>query len=124
MLAVDVVDRRVVAGAEPAGLLPFPTAGPERASTVTEGVAEAPLVGGNLALLAATLARVVAGGLAPGAGGSAVRVRPGADRAAGTSAGKRSSARRILDARFATGELSASEYEHRRAVLSEGEEES
>jgi muramoyltetrapeptide carboxypeptidase len=36
-------------------VLPFPDDGPERAETVAGGVAEGPLVGGNLALIAATL---------------------------------------------------------------------
>ena len=39
---------------EPAGVLPFP-AGEDRAETVAPGVAEGPLVGGNLSLVAATL---------------------------------------------------------------------
>jgi muramoyltetrapeptide carboxypeptidase len=47
--------RRVVAGPGPAGRLPFPDAGPRRAETGRPGVAEGPLLGGNLALLAATL---------------------------------------------------------------------
>ncbi len=38
---------------EPAGVLPFPAAGPDRARALVGGVAEGPLVGGNLALLAA-----------------------------------------------------------------------
>jgi muramoyltetrapeptide carboxypeptidase len=46
---------RVVARSVPAGVLPFPDDGPERAETVADGVAEGPLVGGNLALIAATL---------------------------------------------------------------------
>jgi muramoyltetrapeptide carboxypeptidase len=37
------------------GILPFPADGPARATTITAGAVEAPLVGGNLALLAATL---------------------------------------------------------------------
>jgi muramoyltetrapeptide carboxypeptidase len=45
---------------EPAGLLPFPSAAPGPGTTVTGGVAEGPLVGGNLSLLAATLATSVA----------------------------------------------------------------
>ncbi|HEV2148643.1 MAG TPA: LD-carboxypeptidase [Longimicrobiaceae bacterium] len=44
---------RTVARAEPAGVLPFPAGGPARADTLAGGVAEGPLVGGNLALLAA-----------------------------------------------------------------------
>lgn len=40
---------------EAAGLLPFPDGHAERAETVIGGVAEGPLVGGNLSLLAATL---------------------------------------------------------------------
>lgn len=44
---------RVVARPEPAGVLPFPAGGAQRAETVAAGVAEGPLVGGNLALLAA-----------------------------------------------------------------------
>jgi muramoyltetrapeptide carboxypeptidase len=46
---------RVVAEAEPAYELPFPDEGPERARTLAGGVAEGPLVGGNLSLLSATL---------------------------------------------------------------------
>jgi len=38
-----------------AGVLPFPESGPPRAETVSAGRAEGPLVGGNLALIAATL---------------------------------------------------------------------
>ncbi|HET8656160.1 MAG TPA: LD-carboxypeptidase [Longimicrobiaceae bacterium] len=38
---------------EPAGVLPFPASGPARAEMMVNGVAEGPLVGGNLALLAA-----------------------------------------------------------------------
>jgi muramoyltetrapeptide carboxypeptidase len=45
----------LVTRAVAAGVLPFPAEGPGRADTVTGGVAEGPLVGGNLALLAATL---------------------------------------------------------------------
>ena len=45
----------VLTRAEPAGVLPFPTGGSERAETVVGGHAEGPLVGGNLALVAATL---------------------------------------------------------------------
>ncbi|HEX8394851.1 MAG TPA: LD-carboxypeptidase [Longimicrobium sp.] len=46
----------VMTRAEAAGVLPFPAAGgPACAQTVTGGVAEGLLVGGNLALLAATL---------------------------------------------------------------------
>jgi len=44
---------RVLTAAEPAGPLPFP-ADAERARALVGGVAEGPLVGGNLALLAAT----------------------------------------------------------------------
>lgn len=44
---------RVLTRAEPAGTLPFPAGGPQRAETLAGGVAEGPLVGGNLALLAA-----------------------------------------------------------------------
>lgn len=44
---------RVLASAEPAGVLPFPAGGAPRAATLVGGVAEGPLVGGNLALLAA-----------------------------------------------------------------------
>lgn len=41
--------------ATPAGVLPFPADGARRAETITEGVAEGLLVGGNLSLLAATI---------------------------------------------------------------------
>lgn len=47
--------RRVVAEPAPAGLLPFPENGPGRAETLVPGVAEGPLVGGNLSLVAATV---------------------------------------------------------------------
>lgn len=40
---------------DPGGLLPFPAGGPDHAITLAGGVAEGPLVGGNLALLAATV---------------------------------------------------------------------
>lgn len=46
---------RVLTSSEPAGLLPFPEGGPRRADTVAGGIAEGPLVGGNLSLVAATL---------------------------------------------------------------------
>ena len=39
----------------PAGAIPFPPDGPDRAYTVVGGSAEGPLVGGNLSLLAATV---------------------------------------------------------------------
>ncbi|HEX6371270.1 MAG TPA: LD-carboxypeptidase [Longimicrobium sp.] len=45
---------RVLTVPEPAGVLPFPSAG-GRAETVAGGVAEGPLLGGNLSLLSATL---------------------------------------------------------------------
>lgn len=44
---------RVLTRPEPAGVLPFPAEGPRRAATLHTGRAEGPLVGGNLALLAA-----------------------------------------------------------------------
>lgn len=47
--------RGVLGDARPAGRLPFPADVPPRAETLTGGVAEGPLVGGNLALLTATL---------------------------------------------------------------------
>jgi muramoyltetrapeptide carboxypeptidase len=47
--------RRVLCRAEPAGVLPFPAGSAGRAETWVAGIAEGPLVGGNLALLAATL---------------------------------------------------------------------
>lgn len=46
---------RVLTSAEPAGELPFPAGGPQRAETLAGGVAEGPLVGGNLSLLSTTL---------------------------------------------------------------------
>ncbi len=49
----DECFRRVLFRAEPAGVLPFPP-GVERAETLAGGVAEGPLVGGNLAMVAAT----------------------------------------------------------------------
>lgn len=45
---------RVLTVAEPAGVLPFPVDG-GRAETLAGGVAEGPLLGGNLSLLSATL---------------------------------------------------------------------
>ncbi|MEJ2679720.1 MAG: LD-carboxypeptidase [Gemmatimonadota bacterium] len=45
--------RRVLWQAEPAGRLPDPTSGPEP-STLAQGMAEGPLAGGNLSMLAAT----------------------------------------------------------------------
>jgi putative membrane protein len=71
----------------------------------------------GIALRAYTLARVLAGGLVPGPRRPAVGNRSGRDPTEDTSPGERSSARRILDERFAVGELSTQEYEHRRAVL-------
>jgi muramoyltetrapeptide carboxypeptidase len=44
---------RVLTAAEPAGVLPFPPEG--RAETLAGGVAEGPLLGGNLSLLSSTL---------------------------------------------------------------------
>ncbi len=49
----DECFRRVLFRAEAAGLLPFPP-GVERAATLARGVAEGPLVGGNLSMVAAT----------------------------------------------------------------------
>ncbi|HEX6041677.1 LD-carboxypeptidase [Longimicrobium sp.] len=46
---------RVLASAEPAGVLPFPPGGAERGETLAGGSAEGPLVGGNLSLLSATM---------------------------------------------------------------------
>jgi muramoyltetrapeptide carboxypeptidase len=51
--------RRALTVPEPAGLLPFPAGSAGRAGTLRGGVAEGPLVGGNLSLLAATLATAV-----------------------------------------------------------------
>jgi muramoyltetrapeptide carboxypeptidase len=45
---------RVLTVPEPAGVLPFPADG-GRAETITGGIAEGPLLGGNLSLLSATL---------------------------------------------------------------------
>jgi putative membrane protein len=78
---------------------------------------------GGIALLAYTLVRVVAGGLVPGPGG-AVRGRSGRGETQPSSPEEWSRARRILDERYAAGELSTQEYEHRRAVLTGREEES
>lgn len=47
--------RALLTSPEPAGVLPFPDNGPDRAATVSGGTVEGPLVGGNLSLLAATL---------------------------------------------------------------------
>ncbi|HEY0017593.1 MAG TPA: LD-carboxypeptidase [Longimicrobium sp.] len=46
---------RVLTVAEPAGVLPLAPDGPPRAETLAGGVAEGPLLGGNLSLLSATL---------------------------------------------------------------------
>lgn len=46
---------RVLADDAPAGLLPFPEDSPGRADTIAPGVAEGPLLGGNLSLLASTV---------------------------------------------------------------------
>lgn len=46
---------RVLSDDAPAGVLPFPAGSERRAETLTPGVAEGPLVGGNLSLVAATL---------------------------------------------------------------------
>jgi muramoyltetrapeptide carboxypeptidase len=51
--------RRSLTVPEPAGPLPFPAASAGRAETLRGGAAEGPLVGGNLSLLAATLATAV-----------------------------------------------------------------
>jgi muramoyltetrapeptide carboxypeptidase len=47
--------RDMLHGRRPAGPLPFPPGGGGRAATLVGGVAEGPLVGGNLSLLSATL---------------------------------------------------------------------
>lgn len=47
--------RRLLTSAEPAGRLPFPDGVEPRAQTLVPGQAEGPLVGGNLALVAATV---------------------------------------------------------------------
>ncbi len=49
----DECFRRVLFEAEPAGVLPLPV-GAERPATLLSGVAEGPLVGGNLSMLSAT----------------------------------------------------------------------
>ncbi|MGD8200647.1 SHOCT domain-containing protein [Ornithinimicrobium sp. W1679] len=76
----------------------------------------------GLALLAYTLVRVLADGAAdrPAGHGSP----GGQDRGDVTRAGlpATSRARAILDERYATGELTTEEYEHRRAVLARGED--
>ena len=46
---------RVLTEDAPAGVLPFPAWSEGRAETITPGVTEGPLVGGNLSLIAATL---------------------------------------------------------------------
>ena len=46
---------RMLTDPSPAGAIPFPADGPQRAHTVVGGRAEGPLVGGNLSLLAATV---------------------------------------------------------------------
>jgi muramoyltetrapeptide carboxypeptidase len=46
---------RVLTDDAPAGLLPFPDEGEGRAETIVPGVAEGPLVGGNLSLIAGTV---------------------------------------------------------------------
>lgn len=47
--------RRMLTDPSPAGAIPFPDAGRCRADTLVGGVAEGPLLGGNLSLLAATV---------------------------------------------------------------------
>ena len=61
----------------------------------------------GVVLLVVTAVRVLVGGLETGSG------RPG--RASGTGG-----ARRILEERYAAGELSVEEYQHRLRVLGEG----
>ena len=51
--ATDTCFRRVLFEAAPAGILPMPV-GAEHPATLLDGVAEGPLVGGNLSMLAAT----------------------------------------------------------------------
>lgn len=46
---------RVLTSPEPVGVLPFPPGGAVRGETLAGGVAEGPLVGGNLSLLSATM---------------------------------------------------------------------
>lgn len=46
---------RVLADDAPAGPLPFPADSPGRAETIVPGIAEGPLLGGNLSLLASTV---------------------------------------------------------------------
>ena len=46
---------RVVSDDAPVGILPFPAGSDGRAQTLTPGIAEGPLLGGNLSLVAATL---------------------------------------------------------------------
>ncbi|WP_299932620.1 hypothetical protein [uncultured Nocardioides sp.] len=62
----------------------------------------------GVALLAVTAVRVLAGGLETDSG------RPG--RPSGTGG-----ARQILEKRYAAGELSTEEYQHRSRVLKEGQ---
>ncbi|WP_153011640.1 SHOCT domain-containing protein [Serinicoccus chungangensis] len=66
----------------------------------------------------------LAGGLVHGPTGAGVPGRSRRDRTEDTAPADGSSARRILDERYAAGELSTQEYEHRRAALAGREEES
>ena len=64
----------------------------------------------GVTLLVITAVRVLVGGIADSSGGTSV-AQPGAG----------GSARRILDERYAAGELSTEEYQHRRRVLEGGD---
>ncbi len=64
----------------------------------------------GVTLLVVTVVRVLVGGIA----GSS-------DRASVAQPAATGSARRILDERYAAGELSTEDYQHRRRVLEEGD---
>lgn len=61
----------------------------------------------GVVLLVVTAVRVLVGGIATGSGRTGVPNRTGG-------------ARRILDERYAAGELTSEEYQHRLRVLNEG----
>lgn len=64
----------------------------------------------GLALLVTTVVRVLAGGLAtPGTGPAVPR------------SGRGGAGRRVLDERYAAGELSTEQYQHRRRILEGGD---
>jgi putative membrane protein len=78
----------------------------------------------GVVLVAYTLTRVLAGGLLGDTGTTSISGRSSRPPSDDAAAAGPSRARQILDERYAAGELSTQEYEHRRAVLSGRQEES